>query len=79
MYTPTQTIPSKSHLEEGLGAFSIRGNRHRLSHRNSKIVSGMTYFSSMADGRILLDGVPPTGYHRAILCECALFFVTRFF
>ena len=59
--TPTHTIPNESHSGEGLRAFSIRGNCHPLSLKNSKIVSGMTYFSSAADRRILQARVPSTG------------------
>ena len=64
MYTPTHTIPNKSHLGEGFRAFSTRGNCHPLFHQNSKIVSGTTYLPSTVDGRILLVGV---SFHRTWL------------
>ena len=38
LYTPTHTIPNKSHLGEGLGAFPNRGNHHLLSHWNKDCV-----------------------------------------
>ena len=60
MYTPTHTIPNKSHLGQGLRVFSTRGNCRSLSRQNNKIVSGMIYLPSVVDGRILLDGFPPT-------------------
>ena len=43
LYTPTHTIPNKSHFGEGLGSFPIRGSCHPLSLWNNKIVSGTTY------------------------------------
>ena len=51
LHISTHSITNKSHLGEGLEAFPTRGNRHPLSHPNSKIVSRTTYFSSTADGR----------------------------
>ena len=38
--TPTHTIPNKSHLGEGLRAFSTRGNRHALSCRTARLCLG---------------------------------------
>ena len=51
MYTPTHTIPNKSHRGEGLRAFPARGNRHPLSCQSNKIMSRMIYISSAVDGR----------------------------
>lgn len=60
LYTPMHAIPNKSHLGEGLRAFSTRGNCHPFPHQRNKNVSRMTYSPYLADGRILETAVPPT-------------------
>ena len=73
LYTPTHSIPNKSHLGEGLRAFSTRGNCHPLSRRNNKIVSRTIYFSSAVAGRAPLDRVPPTVVYMRVEVHMTLF------
>ena len=74
--TPTRTVPNKSHLGEGLRAFSTRGNCHPLSRWNNRLCPGRLNFihggweSSTGQGfphiyvKILLHGISE------ILCLC---------